>query len=271
MGDLVAGGAALWRGQRWVARNPRWWVFGMVPALLALLVIWTLLGVLIYWLGDLVAWATPFADTWAPGLRRFFRDVVDALVLGGAALLSVVGFTALTLVIGQPFYERLVRQVSPPPPGAPEIGVLDSLLDGLRVGLRAAGWAIGLFVLGLVPVVGQVLAPPLGFCVSGYFLTVELTTVAFELRGVPSERRLGGRRMLAIGFGAPLVIAFLVPFATVLLMPGAVAGAALLVDDLVAGEEGASDGNGEDGGRAAGVAQPREAEIPLTGSLGSSE
>jgi CysZ protein len=97
--------------------------------------------------------------------------------------------------------------------------------------------AVGLFALGCVPVLGQLLAPVLGFCVAGYFLTVELTSIAFDLHGVPPRERLRGRRMLAVGFGLPLVLAFLVPFATVLLMPGAVAGAALLVAEQLPGRE----------------------------------
>jgi CysZ protein len=236
MGDLAAGWVGLWRGQRWVARHRRWWLFGMLPALLALLLVWVLLGVLAYWLGDLVNWATPFASGWAAGWRQAFRDVLTALLLGGAVLLSVVWFTALTLVLGQPFYERLARHAAPPPAGAREVGLVDALVGGVRTGFRAAACAIGVLLLGCVPGLGQVLAPVLGVCVSGYFLTVELTAVPFEQRGVPAQQRLRGRRLLAVGFGAPLVLAFLVPFATVLLMPGAVAGASLLVAELTEGE-----------------------------------
>jgi CysZ protein len=105
--------------------------------------------------------------------------------------------------------------------------------------LRVAGWGILLFLLGFVPVLGQTVVPALGFCVSGFFLTLELTGVALQRRGVPVRERLAllkGRRMLALGFGVPLVLLFLVPLAAVLAMPGAVAGATLLVRDLVPAE-----------------------------------
>ena len=75
----------------------------------------------------------------------------------------------------------------------------------------------------------------LGFCVSGYFLAVELSSVAMQRRGIPVRERLRilrGRRALALGFGVPLVLMFLVPLVAVVLMPGAVAGAAMLVRDL---------------------------------------
>jgi CysZ protein len=231
MSDLLTGVGALWRGQVWVARRPRWWFFGLLPALIALLLVGAALTALAWWAGDLVNWATPFAAHWSHGWQQLFRDVATALLIGGAVLLAVVVFTGLTLAIGQPFYERLVRAVVPPPTRAPEIGVGTALAAAVRIGFRTALCGVGLFLLGCVPLIGQLVAPALGFCVAGYFLTVELTGIAFDLHGVPPQERLRGRRMLAVGFGLPLVLAFLVPFATVLLMPGAVAGAGLLVAD----------------------------------------
>ncbi|GAA1944556.1 EI24 domain-containing protein [Kitasatospora viridis] len=237
MGDLFAGVGALWRGQLWVARRPRRWFFGVVPALIAAVLVGAALGALVWWAGDLVNAATPFAAHWSQGWRTAFRDLATALLIGLGVLVSVVAFTGLTLTIGQPFYERLVREVAPPPQGAPEVGLLDSLLAGLRIGLRTAACGVALFLLGCVPLLGQLAAPVLGVCVTGYFLTVELTGLAFDLHGVPPTERLRGRRMLAVGFGAPLVLAFLVPLATVLLMPGAVVGAALLVADQLAARQ----------------------------------
>lgn len=61
---------------------------------------------------------------------------------------------------------------------------------------------------------------------------------------------LRGRRLLILGFGVPLGLAFLVPFVAVFLMPGAVAGATLLARELVGHDDGADDdaADGEDEG-----------------------
>jgi CysZ protein len=110
-----------------------------------------------------------------------------------------------------------------------------SAVDSLRVLVRVAAFGIVLFAAGFLPFVGQTVVPVIGFCVSGYFLTLELSGVAFQRRDVPIlERiRLLRRRLpLALGFGVPLVLAFLVPFVAVVLMPGAVAGATLLAREL---------------------------------------
>jgi CysZ protein len=96
--------------------------------------------------------------------------------------------------------------------------------------------------------------PVIGFCISGFFLAVELTAVAFQRRGVPLKSRLRllrGRLLLTLGFGVPLALLFLLPLVAVFAMPGAVAGATLLARDLLPPE---GDGDGESDGGTRGLA-----------------
>ncbi len=100
--------------------------------------------------------------------------------------------------------------------------------DSLRVLVRAALWGVLLFALGFIPFVGQTVVPVVGFFVTGFFLTEELTSVALQRRGVELRDRLAllrSRKTLVWGYGTPLAVSFLVPFVAVFLMPGAVAGA----------------------------------------------
>ncbi|SHL91990.1 EI24 domain-containing protein [Streptomyces yunnanensis] len=264
MRDLVAGMRYLGRGMRWTAQHGRWWGFGLIPALVALVLYAGALIGLALWSGDLAAWATPFADGWGSPWQGLLRGLFVALLLAGGLMLSVLTFTAVTLLIGDPFYESLSEQVErseghcPPGPDRPlwrEIGI--AVREMIPVLLRAAGFGVLFFLLGFLPVVGQTVVPAVGFCVSGFFLAVELTTVAMQRREVPVRERLRllrGRLGLAVGFGTPLVLLFLIPFVAVLLMPGAVAGATLLVRDLVP----AGPGAGPDAGPA--VADGDESE-----------
>ncbi|MEU9115239.1 EI24 domain-containing protein [Streptomyces sp. NPDC048483] len=247
MRDLVAGMRYLGKGQRWVAGHGRWWGFGLIPALIALVLYGAVLTALAIWSGDIAAWATPFADDWGSPWQGLLRGLFVALLFAGALMLSVLTFTAVTLVIGDPFYESLSEQVEkgeghcPEGPDRPmwqEIWI--ALRDSVHVLLRAVVFGILLFALGFVPVIGQTVIPVVGFCVSGFFLAVELTSVAMQRRDIPVRERLRllrGRKALAVGFGTPIVLLFLIPFLAVVLMPGAVAGATLLVRDLVAAEE----------------------------------
>ncbi|MEU1283311.1 EI24 domain-containing protein [Kitasatospora sp. NPDC005856] len=243
MRDLAVGMKYLVEGQKWVGRRGRWWGFGMLPALIALVGYVVALAFLGAWSVDLADWATPFADHWSSPWRGLLRDALAALVFGGGLLLSLLTFTAVTLLVGQPFYEALAAEVDETEGGAPTPPettlwweLLIAVRDSLYVLVRVAAFGVVLFACGFIPVVGQTLVPALGFLVSGFFLTVELTAVALQRRRVPQPERirlLRARLGLALGFGTPLVLAFLVPLVTVLAMPGAVAGATLLARDLV--------------------------------------
>lgn len=243
MRDLTTGVKYFLEGQRWVARHRRWWGFGLLPGLIALVLYIAALVALGFWADDLSAWATPFADDWNGSFRTLLRGTLTAIVFCGGLLLAMVSFTAVALLIGDPFYESLSERVeemeggAPPKPDIPLWReILTSIRDSLSVLVRVAAFGLLLFACGFIPVVGQTAVPVVGFCVSGFFLTAELTSVAMQRRSVPLRTRLRllrGRLPLALGFGVPVVLLFLVPVVAVFAMPGAVAGATLLVRDLV--------------------------------------
>ncbi|CAL9434673.1 EI24 domain-containing protein [Streptomyces sp. enrichment culture] len=256
MRDLGAGFRFLLKGQRWVARHGRQYGFGLVPGLITLVLYAAALVALALWGEDAVAWATPFADDWSSPWQGLFRGFLTAVLFALGLLLAVLTFTAVTLLIGQPFYESLSEEVDrdvSPDGTAPESRLplwrelWISGRDSLRIVLRALCWGVLLFALGFIPVAGQTLVPVIGFMVTGFFLTEELTAVALQRRDVELRDRLAllrSRKTLVWGFGTPLGLAFLVPFAAVFLMPGAVAGATLMARELL-GEQTVGDGADE--------------------------
>jgi CysZ protein len=244
MRDLGAGFGYLMKGQRWAVGHGRWLGFGLLPGLITLVVYAGALIGLGYGADDLAAWTTPFADDWSSPWLGLLRGTLTVLVFAFGMFLAVITFTAVTLLVGQPFYESLSEEVDRseggevPRSGLPlwrELWI--SARDSVRILLRVALYGVLLFALGFIPVVGQTVVPAIGLCVSGYFLAEELTAVALQRRGMVLKDRLvllRGRRMMVLGFGVPLALAFLVPVVAVFLMPGAVAGATLLVRDLTA-------------------------------------
>ncbi|MDQ0387990.1 EI24 domain-containing protein [Streptomyces mutabilis] len=273
MRDLGAGFGHLLKGQRWVARHGKSYGFGLVPGLITLVLYVAALVSLALWGTDFVAWVTPFADDWSSPWSGLFRGFLTAVLFALALLLAVLTFTAVTLLIGQPFYESLSERVDrdvSPDGTAPEsdLPLMRELWisgrDSLRVLLRAAVWGVLLFALGFIPVVGQTVVPVIGFFVTGFFLTEELTSVALQRRGVEVRDRLAllrSRKLLVWGYGTPLAVAFLVPFVAVFLMPGAVAGATLLARELLGeetrdGDDGRPDGGAGDPAVSSGPAGP---------------
>ncbi|GAA3066765.1 membrane protein [Streptosporangium carneum] len=227
------------QGLRWVARNPRWWLFGLIPALLVFIAY----AAGLYWLGtnavDVADWATPFADGWGEAARTALRALVGLVIFGAGVVLFVVTFTAVTLIVGEPFYEKLSEQVEltyGDLPTGHELPLWKSIPRSIKDSLVTLGYVllftVPLFFLGFVPVIGQTVVPVLGALVSGFFLTVELTALAMERRGLARRSRfavLRGNKASALGFGVLLFLIFLIPLASVVAMPAAVAGAAVMV------------------------------------------
>ncbi|WP_405917223.1 EI24 domain-containing protein [Streptomyces sp. NBC_00728] len=274
MRDLGVGFGYLLRGQRWVVRHGKSYGFGLLPGVVTLVLYAAALVALGVYGEGFVTWATPFADGWTSPWSGLFRGFLTAVLFALALLLAVLTFTAVTLLIGQPFYENLSEKVDrdvSPDGTAPESGLplwrelWISARDSLRILVRALVWAVLLFALGFVPFVGQTVVPVLGFFVTGFFLTEELVAVALQRRGVDLRARLAllrSRKTLVWGFGTPLGLAFLVPFVAVFLMPGAVAGATLMARDLL-GEEieenGGRDADGQPEGASEGASEEQGA------------
>ncbi|MFE7135054.1 EI24 domain-containing protein [Streptomyces sp. NPDC057638] len=250
MRDLGVGFGYLLKGQRWVGAHGRWFGLGLLPGLVTLVVYAAALVGLAYGADDLIGWATPFADDWSSPWLGLFRGFLTALLWVFGLFLAVITFTAVTLLVGDPFYESLSEEVDRSEGGeVPESGLSFgrdlwiSARDSLRILVRVACYGVLLFAAGFIPVIGQTVVPAIGFAVSGFFLAEELAAVALQRRGVQLKERLTllrGRRMLALGFGVPLTLAFLIPFVAVFLMPGAVAGATLMTRDLTGEDEGRS-------------------------------
>lgn len=111
MRDLGVGFQYLLKGQRWVARHGKQYGFGLVPGLITLVLYAAALVALALWGEDAVTWATPFADDWSSPWLGLFRGFLTAVLFALALLLAVVTFTAVTLLVGQPFYENLSEKV----------------------------------------------------------------------------------------------------------------------------------------------------------------
>jgi CysZ protein len=232
------------RGLGWVARRPGQWLFGLIPAVIVLVLYTVALTFLGVYLSDLVKAASPFADHWTSGLRDLTRVLMGVLVFAAALMISIVTFTGVTLVLGEPFYEGISRRVEESSGGLPleaDVSLWRQLLhgigDALIVAVITTVFAVVFFALGFVPVVGQTVVPVVAACVSGYFLTLELTSIALERRGLRRRDRfalLRRNRGLSVGFGASVFVVFLIPLGAVLAMPGAVAGGTLLARERLA-------------------------------------
>nr|MDT0660310.1 EI24 domain-containing protein [Micromonospora sp. DSM 115978] len=236
--QFLTGVGLLARGVGLYARNPKLVLLGIVPALLTGALFLIGFVALIYVVPDLAAWVTPFADDWSADWRDLFRLVAAFAILGLAGLVGVLTFTAVTLLIGDPFYEKISERVEGRCGGVSDQvevpfwrSLRHSLADSVRLVALSVLIGVPLFVAGFLPVLGQTVVPVLGALVGGWILALELVGAPFYRRGLrlPDRRRaLRANRPTALGFGVAVFCCFLIPLGAVLIMPAAVAGAALL-------------------------------------------
>jgi len=241
--DVLGGVGDLLRGFRVWGTSPRLMLFGALPAVIVgLLFVAVLVGLVLALPGIVVA-LTPFASGWSDVARETLRAVAQVVLFLLSGVLLVLTFTAVTLAVGDPFYERIARRVEEregnPPPAHDEPvlrGVRRAIGEGLRLFVAGVALSLALFAVGLIPVVGPPVAVVLGALIGGRLLATELTGYAFQARGhalADRRRALRGRRVRVTAFGAATYLLFLVPLGAVVVMPAAVAGATLLAREVL--------------------------------------
>lgn len=230
------------RGLRMWRERPRLMLLGIVPALIVAVLVGAALVTLVLVADDLIDWATPFADDWSDAPQGLFRGALYLLVLVGAGMLAIITFTGLTLAVGDPFYEKIWKEVELSLGGdVPERGVgwIRGALDGVVLIGFGLVTAAGVFVLGLLPVIGSVVGAVLGLVVAGRLLAGELVSRPLEARGMDRAARaalMRPHRGAMLGFGVCVQACFLVPGGGILVMPAAVAGATYLAREALATE-----------------------------------
>lgn len=213
---------------------------GLVPAIIAVVVLAAALAPLLFNLPTVSTWLTPFADGWDELWLTLFRSAVSVVIAVAALAAASAVFSALTLTIGDPFYQRIWHVVevdlgdAPPADGG---GFWSALGEGLRLALLGILVAVIVLLVGFVPLVGGVLGPVLGVVLTGRLLARELSGRAFEARELsPVDRAslFAGSRARVLGFGVATQLCFLVPGGAVAVMPAAVAASTMLARDMMA-------------------------------------
>jgi CysZ protein len=243
--DFITGVRYFGQGFCLLVRRPRLLLIGMLPAVLTTVVLLAGMIALIANIDHLAALVTPFANGWPSGGRLFARLAAGVALVGAAVLLGVVGFTAVTLTIGGPFYERIAEQIEDDLGVTVERERLDlpwgrqfvsGVRDGIVLLLRSLIFTAPLFLAGFLPVVGQSVVPVLVALETGWFMALEVVAVPFYRRGIGLRKRtamLRRRRMLAVGLGLPAALLCMIPLMAIVVMPAAFAGGVLVALDTL--------------------------------------
>lgn len=201
--------------------------FMLIP-LLGNVLLYSLAAALAFWGLDLAL------DRWLPAGIDWLRWLLYpllALLLFVAALFT---FTLLANLVLAPFNgllsERVERALTGSFTGAADEPVWRAMRRSLRQALRRLGYVgvrmAGVFVLGLVPIVGFI-ALPLGLLLAAWLLALEFSDNPIGNWGWEFTRQrdlMRAHRAGFLGFGLAVMGLSLVPIVNFAVIPAAVAG-----------------------------------------------
>jgi len=227
---LAAGAWHVLAGFGFLLRRPRLWPLALLPAILAAVCLLAGLLAAVYSMHWIESAIVPGPERISPGLSF----VLTVVVWLGTAVSGLVLGLAVALLLSAPVLERLSRKV-------------DALVRGERIehhhGWRWELWQSvrgtlyflaatpGVLLLGLIPVVGPVIAILWG----AYALAFQQTDAALARRGLDFAARRAWHRywkMESIGFGVTGLLTLIVPLANLLVAPALAVGGTLLVLEL---------------------------------------
>jgi CysZ protein len=241
--EFALGAGLLARGLGLIVRRPRLFLLGALPPLITSVLFVGVLVVLLSQIGPIVRAITPFASDWDADAAAVLRVLVGIALVAGAVMLMVISFTSLTLALGSPLYDKISESVEA------EFGEVPVLAEPVSRGVRravrqaltliafSAPVAVGLFIAGFIPALGQTVVPAASASFGGWILATELVGAPFERRGMlrlADRRRLMRRhRFRVLGFAVPTFLLMAIPFASVVVFPVATAGGTLLARQLL--------------------------------------
>ncbi len=231
--------ADITRGTQAVARalsilnKPGVRVYVIVPLMINFL----LFGALI-WYGYsqfnlLVEWLMSFV----PAFLEFIEWLIWIFFGVLAAITVFFSFTPIANIVAAPFNALMSEKIEIELTGK----AVSSNISFARMAIDAIGsqlrklvyimfWALGLFLVTLIPVVNLV-APVLWIVFGSWLLSLEYFDYPMgnhDLVFAEQKKRLGERRGIALGFGGAVMIMTSIPIINFFAMPVAVAGATLL-------------------------------------------
>jgi CysZ protein len=242
--EFAGGAGLLVRGFGLVAGRRRLFLLGALPPLITSVIFLALLITLITNLDGLVPAITGFAGGWPAALRDIIQVAVGTGLVGGSVLIMVLVFSAFTLLIGSPAYDKIAEHTDAELGPLPDVAELPwtasaarSVRQSLGLVVVSLAGSLAFVLLGLIPVVGQMLIPVLSAIFGSWMLTIELLGPAFERRGLLrlADRRaaMGRRRARTLGFAIPTFLLMAIPFLAILVLPAATAGGTMLARDLL--------------------------------------
>ena len=182
----------------------------------------------------------PFVE-WLMSFVPALFDFIEWLIWLFFGLLAAITvffcFTPIANIIAAPFNALMSEKIEAQLTGVPVASdvsfakmAIDAIASQLGKLVYILLWALGLFLVSLIPVVNLV-APVLWVVFGSWLLSLEYFDYPMgnhDIVFAEQKRRLRERRGISLGFGGAVMIMTSIPIVNFIAMPVAVAGATLL-------------------------------------------
>lgn len=234
--ELMKGAAFVFHGIP-LLLSPGVRLYLVTPLLINLLVFVALVWLGLSQFGELLAWLEATLPAWLSWLDWLLWPLFVLLTLLAGFLVCLLLATLIAAPFTGPLAAAIESRLRGRSPGGNDgaASLFKEAFAALASEARKLGYfglrAAPLGLLSLLPGVNLIVAP-LWLLFSAWMLALEFVEVPLGNHGLtfPAVRaRLAQRRMLALGFGATLLVMTMIPLLNLLVIPVAIAGATLMV------------------------------------------
>lgn len=196
-----------------------------------------IMSLLIAWFFSKLSVFIDMGMQYVPDWLQWLSYIISALLLIMLSIMFCYFFSAITNIIAAPFNGLLAEHVEAHLTGepAPETTAMDLIRDVPRIMKREfqkivyyLAWAVPLFILYWVPVIGQTVVPVVWFVFTAWMINVQYADYAFDNHKVGFKEMKIALRRDAVGncfFGAVISLFTMFPILNLIIMPIAVCGA----------------------------------------------
>lgn len=237
--SFFEGASYIFKGAGWFVKNPGLMFLGLVPGVIVGFVFLIIILFLAFMSGEVVSFLTPFAENWDEVWKNILRISLQVGLVYSASITAIMVFVGVSLMVGEPVYEKIWKDVEKVEKGfVPnhEAGWKQSMVDGVVLAFKGILVGVLGFLLGFVPLIGNVVAAIITTVLNGRVLAEETTSRSLVARGYDRyQRKILWRenKWEVLGFGVATQLFFLIPLGPLILMPSAISGSTLFTQKYV--------------------------------------
>jgi CysZ protein len=209
----------------------RW--YALIPLIINLVLFASLIGYSFSRLDPIVESLV----SWLPDFLNFVRVFLWAIITTSVVIVTFMLFTPVANVIGAPFNAIMSEKIETLMTGQPPVSnagmgkiIIDSVVSQLGKLTYIIPWAIGLFLISLIPPF-NLISPILWIVFGSWLLSLEYLDYPMGNHDIVFRRQrdlVSERRSLSLGFGGAVMILTSIPVVNFFVMPIAVAGSTIL-------------------------------------------